>query len=184
LAHASMLESIGFPPNEARTTAKEVVAKAREIVDKRGQQHEPRNYGDWLLSDANTDSKMKAHFETVRADGVTDDDIRDWWNRPPLERALLEVGDEQNEMTAFIGAMQKGLSADDAMIIVSRIHPIYGSRDSDKDDGDNSPLPYEFRTRVSNLTAQQVDSGEIQNKIHSKQSFNAIIRKAIRSGRI
>ena len=184
IAHASSLEATGFPPNEARQAAKDAVRKARQMVTERGQQHEPRNYGDWLLSDANDDARMKSHLENVRRDGVTDDDIRDWWNRPPLERALLEVGDEHNEMTAFMGAMQKGLSGEDAMVVVRRLHPIYGTPDPENDAGDNNPLPYEFRTRVTNLTNLQLESGELQQRIHSKKLLNEVVREHIRAGKI
>ncbi|MEO2033577.1 MAG: hypothetical protein ABGZ35_15975 [Planctomycetaceae bacterium] len=184
IAQASSLEAMGFPPHEARKTAKEAVQKARQIVIERGQQHEPRNYGDWLLSDANSGGQMKMHFETVRREGVTDDDIRDWWNRPPLERSLLEIGDEQNEMTAFLGAMEKGLAGDVAMVVVRRLHPIYGTRDPKNDAGDDAPLPYEFRTRVTYLTNLQVQSGEIQQRVQSQKSLNAVVREHIRDGKI
>ena len=184
IAHASSLEAMGMPSHEARKTAKEFVQKARQMVTERGQLHEPRNYGDWLLSDANDDAQMKTHLANVRRDGVTDADIRDWWNRPPLERALLEISDEHNEMTAFIGAMQKGLPGEDAMVVVRRLHPIYGTPDPENDAGDDNPLPYEFRTRVTNLTNLQLESGELQQRIHSKKSLNAVVREHIRAGQI
>ena len=184
LEYATIFESLGFTRSQARKVAKEMVKKARKMVVDRGQLHEPPNYGDWLLSLANTDAKLKNHLDTVRAEGVTEKDIRDWWNLPPTVRTLVELGNEQNEMTAWLESMRNGMSSKEAMVVVRRLHPIYGIADVSKNEGDDAPIPYELGSRVTTWRLNQAEVGTLAAMKNSQRTLNSRIREGILSGTI
>jgi hypothetical protein len=88
----------GFSPSEARETIRTFIQQAKEEAQREGTADLPQNFGDELLAIESTDEKVKAMFSNVRKEGVTDEDIRWWWNMPDLERRLMLKDDENSRI--------------------------------------------------------------------------------------
>ncbi|MGO9567896.1 MAG: hypothetical protein ACLP5H_10175 [Desulfomonilaceae bacterium] len=107
------LINMGIPVSQANEMFVTWLQEAKEEAKKEGTKNLPLDYGDHLLRQEPTDPKIQAALVKVRKEGVTDGDIRNWWNRPDLERRLLLKLDENTRMVIVIDQCHKmGLTAD------------------------------------------------------------------------
>jgi hypothetical protein len=92
----------GKGAHESKTMASEMLTRAKQEAAQRGWLNQPPNYGDLLLQQEASNPMVHAALETVREDGVRNEDIRWWWNLHPLERVMMEKSDELNRTAAFV----------------------------------------------------------------------------------
>ena len=92
----------GMPLSEARQAIRGFIQQAKEEGVKEGTANLPPNFGDELLRQESSDEKIGAVLASIRKKGVTDEDIRWWWNMPDLDRRLMLKEDEANRLALFI----------------------------------------------------------------------------------
>ncbi len=159
--------------------------RAKEFVDWPACRRNPPNRGDWLLEHERDDPAVAANLKRLRADGVTDDDIRWWWNQQPLEAGYM-IAEDQLQLTAsFLAYRSQGMSAEDAAAKTKRLNACYS--DVDRGEGEDRFLPIELRERVIKYLERQRLTGDMdayRAKLMAATSFNAQIRAEIRNGNL
>jgi len=195
-AHESELEEFyvdmyvsakGLSPSEARKTIRTFIQQAKEEAQREGTADLPQNFGDELLAIESTDEKVKAMFSNVRKEGVTDEDIRWWWNMPDLERRLMLKEDENSRIAAFMHHTDQGLSGEEAAVRVKKFNAMYGDpNDTSKSSGDDRPLPFELKDRINRYIEMRAEQGADSFKadLEATSSFNALVRLEMRNGKL
>lgn len=168
---------------EAKAMVKQWIADAKAEAKKEGVAGLPRELGDYILSRASSgDGDAISLLARIRREGVRDDDLRWWWNRPDLERRMITKLDNLARATVFIEERQSGSDAARAAEVVRRFLPIYGDPTMQGAlPGDDAPLPSELRSRVTAwLERQQASPERFRQRLLNSTSLNAVIRAEIR----
>lgn len=92
---------MGMSVGEAKRTFSDMLDRAKTQSVQDGTEKLPAHFGDLLLQDEPTDSKVQDMLEKKRREGVKDDDIRWWWNMHDLERQILLQVDNLFRFAAF-----------------------------------------------------------------------------------
>jgi hypothetical protein len=93
--------AMGMSHSEAKKTFNDMYNQVAEESKKEGTINLPRNYGDELLAKENSDEKIKKMLAKRRKEGVTDEDIKWWWNMHDYERRMMLKVDELNRIALF-----------------------------------------------------------------------------------
>jgi len=190
--YTQTFSSMGIP--NASKTAKDMLNKSIDDSKKQGTYNLPPTFGNTLLGrDKPKNFAIKKVAEIIRKtlleknkDGVTDQDITWWWNLNDVERAMMYAVDEMHRIALFIQSIEEGLAEDQAAAKVRKFHPMYGDpSDTEHTKGDDRPLPFELKDRINRYVEKmQTDANSFKAKIEASSTFNALVRKEIRSGNI
>jgi hypothetical protein len=141
--------------------------------------------GDGLLAGESNDPVVHTWLEKCRADGVTDEDFRSWWNLCAFAREMNKFEDDLPRIAMFsFLAQEKGLSEKDAVTEVFRRYPKYG--DPLTGEGDDRPLPVELKRRIVSYFEKHVtaDPQQFAQRLQDESSLNALVRKEIQAGNL
>ena len=105
--YVPMLMQSGMPISQANEQFSEMLRKAKEESRKAKMDNLPQNFGDLLLQNEATAPNIKSRLEKVRREGVTDDDIRTWWNLHDLERRFMIMQDEISRAAVVMYELDK-----------------------------------------------------------------------------
>ncbi|MFQ5906728.1 MAG: hypothetical protein ACE5JA_09170 [bacterium] len=182
------LVSMGVPPQLAKRSAGELATQAKEESIKEGTWSLPEDYGDILLERESTDEEIGTMLARKRREGVTDEDIRRWWNVHDLGRRMILKLDELNRANSYtIALAQEGITPDEAATWVRKFFAIYGEPgDMPEATGDDKPLPCELKDRVRRYVERRAatEPKEYRKDIQNSSTFNALVRKEVRAGNI
>jgi hypothetical protein len=110
-----------------------------------------------------------------------------WWNIHDIERRFLLAQDDTARLALFMRLLKDGHDKERAAVEVRRTHPTYG----DLDDlalgpGDDRPLPFELKDRINVYMVARADADAegYKRDMDSSSSFNAIVRRDVRLGKI
>jgi polyhydroxyalkanoate synthesis regulator phasin len=177
----------GMSFSEARDTVRTMLEQAKKDSEKEGTANLPQNFGDILLEKEVIDEKIKSKLAKLRKEGVTDKDIKLWWNMHDLERRMQQQDDFVSQFALFLKLREEGLDEKEAAKRVAKRFPIFGDPDDTTlGSKDDSPIPYELKDRV-NIYIQKrsmTDSEEFKKAIEYSTSVNSLIRKAIQKGKL
>jgi len=199
--YSQMLSMRGISSSEAKKLTEDMLDQAIEESKKDGTYNLPQNLGDIIFGDAETDNPtIKKVAESIhqklpqkREEGVRDEDVRWWWNLNDIERRMMLKQDEIARMALFINELQnstessKEKASDKAAEKVRKFHPVYGNPDDTTHAKDEDrPLPYELKDRINIYIEKRAKGGSEKYKTEIEQSttFNALIRKEIRAGKV
>lgn len=187
----------GQSPAEAQRIG---VDLATQIVTESAQEQwvPPPSYGDELLAKATGgDPESYRMVSERRAEGVTDDDIRWYWNMDEYERradAKLEELDRMAFMLEGFDLASRGNKrasnedlAQAGNAHVRRACPIYGHPgDTRNASGEDRPLFPELKRRVDQYRQRRrsLDLPALARDLERSSSFNALIREDLRAGRL
>lgn len=182
------LEMMGMSPSEARSTLSTLFEQVRKQSEDESTAGLPQNFGDVMLQREHSDEKISAMLGEKRREGVTDDDIRWWWNMHDLERRMMLQIDDLHRIAAFMKHKEEdGLGDDEAAYQVRKFFPIFGDPGADRDaSGEDAPLPYELKDRI-NIYVQRraaTEKDTFKREVERATSCNAFLRSEIRAGRI
>jgi hypothetical protein len=181
-------ESMNMPEEIAREIFKSFAEEQKEAALREGTDSLPESFGDILLERELTDDKVRAAFAPKRAEGVTDEDIALWWNMHDLERRLICRVDEMNRILLFEKLMQGGGTTEpEAARAVAKRYPVYGDPEHlVLGTDDDRPLPFELKWRVNRYIMQrtQSDPDAFQKETDESTSLNAVLRNALRQGKL
>ena len=181
-------ESMSMPEEVARELFKVFVKDQKEAAHAEGTDRIPELFGEILLEREKTDEEVKNAFAPKRADGVTDEDIVLWWNMHDLERRMICKVDEMNRILLFEKLVEgSSVTEPDAARMVARRFPIYGDPNHlVLETDDDRPLPFELKWRVNRYIMERTkaDPDGFEEEVESSTSLNAVLRKAVRQGKL
>ena len=198
-----MSETMGVGQSEVKKVAKEMLNQAIEESKAEGSYNLSDNFGDIVLGDAVTDDPtindvaemIRQNTPKKKREGVRDEDIRWWWNMNDIERRMMTKQDDIINMAHYKHAVENptepAKSVDEALnnaaARVRKFHPKYGDPDDTthtKDD--DRPLPYELKDRVNIYIEkrEKADGEKFIKEVEQSSTFNALVRKEIRSGNV
>lgn len=99
----------GAPLSDAKRISKDMLKSAIAESKKDNTYYLPQNLGDIILGYVKNDDpivsilveRMNRTLPKKRAEGVTDEDFRWWWNLHDLERRMMQKTDESARIGAF-----------------------------------------------------------------------------------
>lgn len=144
----------------------------------------PLNYGNILLKEEKEGSKS---LKPEREEGVTDKDILWYYNIHEVKRRMLDKIDIFYRLAMYEEYASRGLSEKDAVKKLFKHRPKWGDpRDLKRGSGDDRPLPPSLMNRVNEYIIKRArdDIEKFKLDCEESSSFNALIRKEIRSGNI
>ena len=148
----TLLESGGMSGKEAKTIAKEVVKAAKKKQIEEGTKGFPPNAAELVLSGVAFQTWPDDYGEQLKAEGVTEEDIRWWWGLPDFTRWVFFCWDDHMAMVAFISGIEKGLDPESSTREMSKNVATYRYGISYEAPpifvGENKRLPYEMKDRV------------------------------------
>lgn len=132
----------------------------------------PENFGDFLLQNEKNNEDFKQMLANRWAIGVTEQEIRDWWNKSGLERRMIRQVFEMDLKSAFIYFRSRGLSYEEAGEHVRKNMIVYGEVELDIN------LPYEWKDKVDSLILYAITNNLERVKEESKlyPSMNEYVR--------
>ena len=135
----------------------------------------PDNFGDFLLENEETNENIRQMLAARWAIGVTEQEIRDWWNKSELERRLIRKCFEMDLKSAFMLFRGSGLSYDEAGEQVRKSMIVYGEIDF----GVN--LPYEWKEKVDRLMGEALvaDPERVEAEVKLYPSINDYVRNRL-----
>lgn len=182
------LHMMGLSPPEARRAFWHIMNEIREDCLKTGTSTLPKDFGDWLLERENTDERVKAMLTKRRAEGITDQDIRWWWNMHHLERAVISrLDDLHRRLLLMRFTEEEGISREEGVRKLTKYDPLFGEPDETHGDrSDDGPLPYELKERVRRYVQKRsiFDPEAFVKDMEESSSFNALIRKQVQRGNL
>jgi hypothetical protein len=181
-------ESMNMPEEVARELFRSLAEEQKEAAHAEGTDRFPESFGEILLEREQTDETVKNAFAHKRAEGVSDQDIAFWWNMHDLERRLICKVDEMNRILLFEKLVQaNGVTEPEAARMVAKRFPIYGDPNHlVLETDDDRPLPFELKWRVNRYIAARIeaDPDEYREEIEASTSLNAVLRRALRQGKL
>lgn len=125
-------------------------------------------------------------FGEARKHGVTDDDIRAWWNMPDKQHEELMQENDAIRNAAYNQWIDEGFSKEEAISKIRKGFPVYDVYEPGLSYYEDSNLPYELLPRVNNF----INSLTPEELLHFKEesgkasSVNAFIRHLIKKGNL
>lgn len=182
--YTKVFHSMGVPSEEAEETANTLIDACIQEAQREGAMEMIENYGDTLLEMEKSDSGIKRFLDVRRSHGVTDEDIREWWNMSDLERRIIVKIEGLKQIALFRRLRDRGLSQDEAAYGVRKYLPLYGDVDEDSDE--HSPLPFELRERVEGYVERRLseDPDVFSEEVEAFSTFNSFVRSEIKKGNL
>lgn len=190
--YATMLLDSGFTKSEAKKAARFMFEEAQKnawIIPECRIANDIwcAGMGDYLLSIENKDPNKRSFLDSIRAEGATDEDIRNYRNMTPIERAMADQLDKTNRLASYLEFVESGMTPERAAREVYKYHPRYGDPSDTSDaSGEDRPLPDDLKDRVSKYVLKMTKSNPsgFKSWLSRHSSMNALIRDAIRDGRL
>ncbi len=181
-------EFMGMPEEVAHEIFKTMAEEQKEAAHREGTDRIPELFGEILLDREKTDETVRDVFAPKRTEGVTDEDIALWWNMHDLERRMICKVDEMNRILLFEKLVQNdGVSEPEAARMVAKHFPVYGDPDHlVLETDDDRPLPFELKWRVNRYITERTkaDPNQFQEEVEASTSLNALLRRAVRQGKL
>ena len=180
-----MLFNVGLSEVESKVRSIEIFNKAKDRMKKANQKNLPENYGKIVLEKERSDPSFM-NFNIKRKDGVTDNDIKNYWDVPAIERFLIQEIDDFLRENTYEKYITKGINSREAQDAIRKVFPIYKEPEKDINAEDlDRPLPNEIKRRVDMWVQKNHNYPEIvQIEIVKHPTMNALIRAKIISGEI
>ena len=180
--YTAVLAAHGLGPS-AREMAEQWLAMAKEESEAQGTAVVD---ADFYLKVAASRPEVAAKLDAKRRDGVTESDIRWWWNLSDIERRMIELSDDNARGALWMLECDQGLSDEEAGAQVRRFMAVWGDpTDTSRSQGDDRPLPQELHARCIAWSEKQLaNPEEFKRRLMAFSSCNAMIRAEIREGRV
>lgn len=192
-----------FTPEEAADLATTLVKEAKQEALQNHTYDLPTNLGSLVLQNTSpTDQYAKAAYDLIqrrlprlRSEGVTDKDIKWWWNFSQIERSMIIKNDEMEYHNFFVTQLlktqtqfpKKETAQNAAHTLTNKRFPIYTQNLQDDPFSPDDPLPYELKERVDAFMDHAVRFTDFQQTLQQLQTFstfNAFVRQQITDNRL
>lgn len=191
----------GMDNEDAKEMSKKLLDDSIKESKETGLYDLPLNFGDIILGNASAnDINVERLAEIIRKslpqkkdEGVQNEDVRLYWNLPNVERVLANKEDDFHKTALSISTFESSTKTSQEEIIeevvetIKKVHPVYGdSDDNSTSDGDDRPLPFELKHRINKHIMKRAknDPHDYKKEVNQSSTFNAYVRKQIRTGKI
>ena len=190
-------------PAEATDLATTLLKEAKQEALSNNTYFLPTNLGDLILNNTPpSDPKARSVYDLIqerlpglRNAGVTDQDIKWWWNFSQIERSMIIKNDEAEYSDFFVAQLLKTQtkfptkeSAQNAAIAITNKHlPLYSQGPQDYFFSPDDPLPIELKDRVDAFmdhASRFTDFQQTLQQIQTFSTFNAFIRQQIKDKKL
>ena len=190
-------------PAEATDLATTLLKEAKQEALSNNTYFLPTNLGDLVLQNTPpSDPKARSVYDLIqerlpglRNAGVTDQDIKWWWNFSQIERSMIIKNDEAEYSDFFVAQLLKTQtkfptkeSAQNAAIAITNKHlPLYSQGPQDYFFSPDDPLPIELKDRVDAFmdhASRFTDFQQTLQQIQTFSTFNAFVRHQITDKRL
>lgn len=180
----SMLPT-GLDKTQGREQFRKLIEICKQQAKAQGTDNLPADLGDIIISLYRAgDPKRQKMVNRALDDGATIEDFREFWNLPDLSRRMVQMSEEVFRYAQFTSFTERGLTADQAMLEVKKMFPMYGDpTDTSKFSADDRPLTQELRGRVD-IYRERHGAAAISEKVKQFSSYNALVRDEIRKGNL
>ncbi len=185
--HGPIVQALCATAAEAQETLRQMLFEVKEEAVEEGTDQLPSHFGDLLLEHETSDPTIQAMLTDKRRQGVTDEDLRSWWNQHDYERRLALKIDDLKRMATYVRLRDQGFAPQDASQQALRSHVCYGDpNDAGPLRGDDRPLPPELRERIQRYTERRLrtDPKRYRQELVACSSLNAHIRLQMRKGNL
>lgn len=179
--YADRLNRRGIDYWQAHSHAENIVCESITKA-KRSGRYDAGPLGTQVLTSA--EGPAAERFARIRERfGVTDDDIRWWWDLDEVQRIATRLEEEQHHTRILLEAMSEGIEPDQARELCGRIHPHFDFGDGFSACGLDTALliPIELLHRIE----RAIDSGTLAPETPDDfPSYNEFIMSRLRDGAI
>ncbi len=186
---------------EAKKNAETLVNQAIDESKKQGTSNLPQNLGDIVLGDTKANSpiiekvvkNIQAKLPRKKEEGVRDEDIRRWWNLSDIERRITVKINDFLSLSLYLSTLQHSPDVPEeklwehAAAKMRKLCAMFGDPDNETHThGDDRPLPIELEERIGIYMENRMktDPHLFNLEVEQSSTFNALIRKEIRAGKI
>lgn len=192
---AVAIQAMGVAPAQAVQMADECVRGAIAKCKKNGSYAAGPMGERVLAAERATDiaPNSQALFALLRAQGVTDEDVRRWWDRSTVERMAEMLMHNALRMTTALSFVEQDPVRNDgldeafgrASVRLRKTMVLFGepSEPADMAPCDRN-LPWELRDRVMAWVLRAHATGNVVERASVFSSFNAFVRERIQAGSI
>ena len=192
--YVPLLSSVAPNKKEAKRTFNQLLSQSK-IKCKKAGITENKKWSEWLIelmSSTNkslneTEKYFKDYIDIRKNEGVTDSDIRSWWDLHYLERAFIEELDNFFKLMGHLNSRKQGLSVEESAKRTRYAFIIYGQpNDTSHTTGDNRPLPFELKDRINRYVEKRAEKNPsaFKSEIQNYETYNAFVRAEMRKGNI
>lgn len=186
------ITQIGMSAAQAKKMAKEMLEGVVKECKNDKSYYVYKNLGSAVLDDLPIEDEysqfvaatLRGLLQQKRDAGVTDEDIRWWLDMHEVERRMMGRNSDIAQIALFTELSEIGIDDKSAMHEVRKYHPQYGHKeDNEFMKGEDRPLPPELRDRINKYILRRVslDYRQYEEDIKKSSSFNALVRKEIKS---
>ena len=182
-----LMEVMDISLPQAQVMFIRLLEQARHESSDLGTSKLPEDYGNLLLAREGEDEKVRSMLASRRNEGVRNEDVLWWWNMHDLERRMMLKVDEQRRTTQYLRHRQAGLSKDEAGERVRTYYPTYGDPEDLPEAGpEDNHLPPELKRRIDRYIQKrlEIDGDGLKKEMEASTTFNALVRKEIRNGKL
>jgi len=182
-----LMEVMDISLPQAQVTFIKLLEQARHESSDLGTSRLPEDYGNFLLSREGEDEKIRSMLASRRNEGVKNEDLLWWWNMHDLERRMMLKVDEQRRTTQYLRYRQSGLSKDEAGARVRTYYPTYGDPDDlPEASPEDNHLPPELKRRIDRYVQKrlEIDGDSLMKEMEASTTFNALVRREIKNGKL
>jgi hypothetical protein len=182
-----LMEVMDISLPQAQVTFIKLLEQARHESSDLGASRLPEDYGNFLLSREGEDEKIRSMLASRRNEGVKNEDLLWWWNMHDLERRMMLKVDEQRRTTQYLRYRQSGLSKGEAGARVRTYYPTYGDPDDlPEASPEDNHLPPELKRRIDRYVQKrlEIDGDSLMKEMEASTTFNALVRKEIKNGKL
>ena len=182
-----LMEVMDISLPQAQVTFIKLLEQARHESSDLGTSKLPEDYGNFLLSREGEDEKIRSMLASRRNEGVKNEDLLWWWNMHDLERRMMLKVDEQRRTTQYLRYRQSGLSKGEAGARVRTYYPTYGDPDDlPEASPEDNHLPPELKRRIDRYVQKrlEIDGDSLMKEMEASTTFNALVRKEIKNGKL
>jgi hypothetical protein len=183
--YTQTLMQVGLAQRDAHAAAESMLQKAIQYAQQRGL-YDVGPIGSRVLE--MDGPPWRPYFDEIRrTDGVTDEDIRRWWDLDEVARNMALLSVEQLQMVTFIAARKGGCSDLDAANECWLQVPYYREIDTPDDPkAHDKMLPAELLPRVDAFRDGLVRSRDEAAIAESGQysTYNSYVRTMVSAGRL
>lgn len=193
--HTRAFMAMKIPSTQAGDMATSLLDRCIKESKNEGTYYLPENLGDIILGNAKSDDtainkiaeKLRQNLHNKRAEGVQNKDIQWGWNLNDIERRMMLAIDDINKTYLAESFVNQGMSKKEAVEKVRKYQPFYGNPEDDTHiSGADRLLPYELKDKINKYVEKRYKSDRENYKkdLENASTFNALVRKEIKKGKL
>jgi hypothetical protein len=185
--YTQVYQMMGMSPSEARSTFQQELEWAKNEAARGGDLVVPEGFGNYLIANRHNDPRIGTFLTRIAQEGVRDKDVRWYWNMHNIDRLMMMRTFDWCVGANVLANLRQGMTQQHAEAHSRKVHPLYGNPDDTSvAHGDDRPIPPELKDRIDIYTEKRAKENGDRYELDmlGSSSFNALVRRELRTGRI